>query len=125
MIRFNIFIVKDLLLLTWISYGSNIRHFWTLELNSVNVFFQLRSSNQDKEEEARHTELIRSYLSLDVEMAKAKSDWDKSESMITEFNQHQNLMRAKHRMLKEDLERFKAQRKDQEKQLKSKEAGNG
>ncbi len=72
-----------------------------------------------------HTELIRSYLDLDVEMANAKSNWDKSESMITEFNQHHNLMRAKQRMLKEDWERFKAQRKDAEKQLKSKEAAIG
>ena len=94
-------------------------------VSNLSGFFQLRSSFPDKDQESLHTELIRFCLDLDADMDILKSDWDKSESMITEFNQHQNLLRAKHRMLKEDWERFKAQRKDLEKQLKSKEAANG
>jgi hypothetical protein len=40
---------------------------------------------------------------------------------MTEYNQQQNLLRARQKMIKEDWERFKAQRKDLEKQIKSKD----
>ena len=45
--------------------------------------------------------------------------WKTSETMINEYNEQQNLLRAKQQMLKEDWERFKAQRKALEKQIRN------
>jgi len=80
---------------------------------------QLRSLYPDKEHEARYTEIVRRYLDFDVEMVNIGSFWKNSENLITEYNQQQNLLRTKQRMIKEDWERFKAQRKDLENQMKA------
>lgn len=41
--------------------------------------------------------------------------WKTSESLIQEYSQQQAKLRAKQKMLKEDYERFKAQREEYEK----------
>ena len=75
-------------------------------------FFQLRSLYQDKENEGKYTELVRGFLDFDVEMSNIVSFWKNSEKMLEEYNKQQVELRAKQKMLKEDWERFKAQRRD-------------
>ena len=43
--------------------------------------------------------------------------WRHSESQITQYNKEQNVLRAKQKMLKEDWEKFKAQRNEVKKQI--------
>ena len=43
--------------------------------------------------------------------------WRHSESQITQYNKEQNVIRAKQKMLKEDWEKFKAQRNEVKKQI--------
>ena len=43
--------------------------------------------------------------------------WRHSESQITNYNQEQNILRAKQKMLREDWEKFKAQRNEVKKQI--------
>jgi hypothetical protein len=56
---------------------------------------------------------------FDVEMVNIGAFWKTSETMINEYNEQQNQLRAKQQMLKEDWERFKAQRKALEKQIRN------
>ena len=67
---------------------------------------------QDKENEGKYTELVRGFLDFDVEMSNIVSFWKNSEKMLEEYNKQQVELRAKQKMLKEDWERFKAQRRD-------------
>ena len=76
------------------------------------IFFQLRSLYQDKENEGKYTELVRGFLDFDVEMSNIVSFWKNSEKLLEEYNNQQAQLRAKQKMLKEDWERFKAQRRD-------------
>jgi hypothetical protein len=46
--------------------------------------------------------------------------WRHSESQITQYNKEQNVLRAKQKMLKEDWEKFKAQRNEVKKQIMEK-----
>ena len=78
---------------------------------------QLRSLYSDKEHEAKYTELVRDYLDFDVEMENIGAFWRHSESQITNYNQEQNILRAKQKMLREDWEKFKAQRNEVKKQI--------
>ena len=73
----------------------------------------------DKEHEVRYTELVRGYLDFDVEMENIGEFWKNSEQLIQEYNQQQTKLRAKQKMLREDWEKFKVQRKDYEKKLLS------
>ena len=66
----------------------------------------------DKEHEAKYTELVREYLDFDVEMENIGAFWRHSESQITNYIQEQNILKAKQKMLKEDWEKFKAQRNE-------------
>ena len=43
--------------------------------------------------------------------------WKASETMLAEYNQQQSMLRSKQKMLKEDWERFKAQKKEFERQM--------
>ena len=43
--------------------------------------------------------------------------WRHSEGQITQYNKEQNVLRAKQKMLKEDWEKFKAQRNEVKKQI--------
>ncbi|CAB4056278.1 unnamed protein product [Lepeophtheirus salmonis] len=87
--------------------------------NNLPIFIsQLRSLYPDKEHEARYTELVRSYLDFDVEMEKIGAFWKLSEPLIANYNKEQVLLMEKQRMLKEDWEKFKMQRKAIDKQLK-------
>ncbi len=56
---------------------------------------------------------------FDVEMVNIGAFWKTSETMINEYNEQQNQLRTKQQMLKEDWERFKAQRKALEKQIRN------
>ncbi len=75
--------------------------------------FQLRSLYPDKETEEKYTELVRGFLDFDVEMENIKSFWLNSEALLKEYNQQQDQLRAKQRMLKDDWEKFKAQQAKQ------------
>ena len=74
--------------------------------------FQLRSLYSDKEHEGKYTELVRGFLDFDVEMSNIVPLWSNSEKLLNEYNKQQAQLRAKQKMLKEDWERFKAQRRD-------------
>jgi hypothetical protein len=77
----------------------------------------LRSLYPDKEHEGKYTELVRGFLDFDVEMSNIVAFWQNSDKLLHEFNQQQDQLRAKQKMLKEDWERFKAQRRDLKIQL--------
>merc|ERR1711981_529330 len=81
--------------------------------NNLPIFIsQLRSLYPDKEHEAKYTELVREYLDFDVEMENIGAFWRHSESQITDYIKEQNILKAKQKMLKEDWEKFKAQRNE-------------
>merc|ERR1711971_1111241 len=80
---------------------------------NVPIFIsQLRSLYSDKEHEGKYTELVRGFLDFDVEMSNIVPLWTNSEKLLIEYNKQQAQLRAKQKMLKEDWERFKAQRRD-------------
>ena len=80
---------------------------------NVPIFIsQLRSLYSDKEHEGKYTELVRGFLDFDVEMSNIGPLWSNSEKLLCEFNKQQAHLRAKQKMLKEDWERFKEQRRD-------------
>ena len=81
------------------------------------LILQLRSLYQEKENEGKYTELVRGFLDFDVEMSNIVSFWKNSEKLLEEFNRQQAQLRAKQKMLKEDWERFKAQRRDLKTQM--------
>ena len=83
---------------------------------------QLRSLYTDKEQEVKYTELVRDYLDFDVEMENIGAFWRHSESQINQYNQEQNILRDKQKMLREDWEKFKAQRNEVKKQILEKNA---
>nr|CAD7258739.1 unnamed protein product [Timema shepardi] len=58
-----------------------------------------------------YSELVHHYLAFDDEMTLIGAMWRDIETLIHEYNQEQATMKAKQRMLKEDWEMFKAQRK--------------
>ena len=74
--------------------------------------FQLRSLYSDKEHEGKYTELVRGFLDFDVEMSNIVPLYSNSEKLLMEYNKQQTQLRAKQKMLKEDWEKFKAQRRD-------------
>ena len=61
--------------------------------------------------------MVRGFLDFDVEMSNIVSFWKNSEKLLEEFNRQQVQLRAKQKMLKEDWERFKAQRRDLKNQM--------
>ena len=80
---------------------------------NVPIFIsQLRSLYSDKEHEGKYTELVRGFLDFDVEMSNIVPLWSNSEKLLNEYNKQQAQVRAKQKMLKEDWEKFKAQRRD-------------
>ena len=93
------------------TYIDFERFCWRIILNPI-YYFQLRSLYSDKEHEGKYTELVRGFLDFDVEMTNIKSLWSNSEKLLTEYNKQQAQLRAKQKMLKDDWERFKAQRRD-------------
>ncbi|KAK7873317.1 hypothetical protein R5R35_011373 [Gryllus longicercus] len=58
-----------------------------------------------------YTELVHRYLVFDDEMTLIGAMWRDTETRIHEYNQEQATLKAKQRMLREDWEFFKAQRK--------------
>nr|CAD7571010.1 unnamed protein product [Timema californicum] len=58
-----------------------------------------------------YSELVHHYLAFDDEMTLIGAMWRDIETLIHEYNQEQATMKAKQRMLREDWEMFKAQRK--------------
>lgn len=91
----------------WVEHWK-FQHFQSF----LNVFFQLRSLYSDKEHEGKYTELVRGFLDFDVEMSNIVPLWTNSEKLLNEYDKQQAQLRAKQKMLKEDWERFKAQRRD-------------
>lgn len=85
----------------------------------------MRALYPDKEHEARYTELVRGYLDFDVEMENIGAFWRNSETLIQEYTQEQTSLRAKQKMLKDDWEKFKAQRKEIGKKFMEKPDGAG
>ena len=71
---------------------------------------QLRGLYPDKEHELCYTELVRGYLDFDVEMENIADFWKNAENLINDYNGKQLKIRQRQRMLKEDYEKFKAQR---------------
>ena len=71
----------------------------------------------DKEHEVKYTDLVRGYLDFDVEMEHIGEHWKQSEIIIQEYSKQQSKLKARQRMLKDDWEKFKAQRRDLEKKI--------
>ena len=64
--------------------------------------------------------MVRGFLDFDVEMSNIVPLWTNSEKLLCEYNKQQAQLRAKQKMLKEDWERFKAQRRDLKVQMDNK-----
>ncbi|XP_063221682.1 uncharacterized protein LOC134530617 isoform X2 [Bacillus rossius redtenbacheri] len=58
-----------------------------------------------------YSALVHQYLAFDDEMTLIGAMWRDTETLVHEYNQEQATMKAKQRMLREDWELFKAQRK--------------
>ncbi|XP_066991500.2 mucin-5AC isoform X2 [Anabrus simplex] len=70
---------------------------------------QLRNMLPGKNE--AYSELVHHYLAFDDEMTLIGAMWRDTETLVHEYNQEQATLKAKQRMLREDWELFKAQRK--------------
>jgi len=80
--------------------------------NNLPIFVsQLRALYPAKESEERYTELVRGYLDFDVEMENVGVFWSGAEALLFEYTSEQERLREKQKMLKNDWERFKLQRK--------------
>merc|ERR1719239_442549 len=95
--------------------------------NNLPIFIsQLRALYPNKENEDKYTELVRGYLDFDVEMENVGVFWSGTEALLLEYSQEQQRLREKQKMLKNDWERFKQQRKEIESSLMEKpQAGGG
>lgn len=89
-----------------------------IKSRSFLVFYlQLRSLFPEPEHEATYTALVRRYLDFDVEMENIGTFWQTSETLLEEYNQQQDKLRLKQKMLKDDWEKFKAQRREFEEEF--------
>ncbi|XP_069688836.1 uncharacterized protein [Periplaneta americana] len=70
---------------------------------------QLRNMLPGKNE--AYSQLVHHYLAFDDEMTLIGAMWRDTETLVHEYNQEQATLKAKQRMLREDWELFKAQRK--------------
>jgi len=96
--------------------------------NNLPIFIsQLRALYPNKENEDKYTELVRGYLDFDVEMENVGVFWSGTEALLLEYSLEQQKLRDKQKMLKNDWERFKMQRKQIESSLldKPQAAGGG
>jgi len=96
--------------------------------NNLPIFIsQLRALYPNKENEDKYTELVRGYLDFDVEMENVGVFWSGTEALLLEYSLEQQKLREKQKMLKNDWERFKMQRKQIESSLldKPQAAGGG
>ena len=57
--------------------------------------------------------MVRGYLDFDVEMENIGEFWKTSEGYIQEYNSQQVKLRTRQKSLKDDWEKFKAQRSGQ------------
>eukprot|EP00095_Tigriopus_kingsejongensis_P010157 maker-scaffold575_size133042-snap-gene-0.40 protein:Tk10157 transcript:maker-scaffold575_size133042-snap-gene-0.40-mRNA-1 annotation:"Uncharacterized protein C4orf8" len=78
---------------------------------------QLRSLFPEPDHEAKYTDLVRRYLDFDVEMENIGTFWHTSEILLLEYNEQQEKLRLKQKMLKDDWEKFKAQRREFEEEI--------
>jgi len=86
--------------------------------NNLPIFIsQLRALYPNKENEDKYTELVRGYLDFDVEMENVGVFWSGTEALLLEYSLEQQKLREKQKMLKNDWERFKMQRKQIESSL--------
>jgi len=89
--------------------------------NNLPIFIsQLRALYPNKENEDKYTELVRGYLDFDVEMENVGVFWSGTEALLLEYSLEQQKLREKQKMLKNDWERFKMQRKQIESSLRDK-----
>jgi len=89
--------------------------------NNLPIFIsQLRALYPNKENEDKYTELVRGYLDFDVEMENVGVFWSGTEALLLEYSLEQQKLREKQKMLKNDWERFKMQRKQIETSLRDK-----
>ncbi|PSN54996.1 hypothetical protein C0J52_02315 [Blattella germanica] len=70
---------------------------------------QLRNMLPGKNE--AYSELVHHYLAFDDEMTLIGAMWRDTETLVHEYNQEQATLKAKQRMLREDYEFYKVQRK--------------
>lgn len=78
--------------------------------NNVPVFIAMLS-NASNDSAEDNKKLVRDFLSFDDEITLVGGMWRDAEARIHQYNQEQATLKAKQRMLKEDWELFKAQRK--------------
>ena len=80
--------------------------------NNLPTFIsQLRALLSGQDQQLVYADLVRRYLSFDDEMSRAAQQWAAAEARLQEFGQEQATLKAKQRMLREDWELLRAQRK--------------
>ena len=80
--------------------------------NNLPTFLsQLRLLLGNQAELKAHSLLVQRYLTFDDEMAAVAAQWAAAEARVQEFGQEQATLKAKQRMLREDCELLRAQRK--------------
>ncbi|XP_037084879.1 LOW QUALITY PROTEIN: protein FAM193A-like [Pollicipes pollicipes] len=80
--------------------------------NNLPTFIsQLRALLSGQEQQRVYADLVRRYLSFDDEMSTVAAQWTAAEARLQEFGQEQATLKAKQRMLREDWELLRAQRK--------------
>ncbi|XP_078662935.1 LOW QUALITY PROTEIN: uncharacterized protein LOC144906481 [Branchiostoma floridae x Branchiostoma belcheri] len=115
--------------LTWEFVNKHLFHsiIYTdpLVQNSVPALItQLRLGAASKESyhEDTYPNVLHRYLKFDDEMTMVQMTWRDCQQLIDEYTEEQATLKAKQRMLKEDWEFFKAQRKLLEAQTKKKKS---
>lgn len=80
--------------------------------NNLPTFIsQLRALLSGQQQQRTYADLVRRYLSFDDEMSTVAAQWASAEARVHEFGQEQATLKAKQRMLREDWELLRAQRK--------------
>ncbi|XP_043237970.1 protein FAM193A-like isoform X2 [Amphibalanus amphitrite] len=112
--------------LSWVSLNKHAYHSVVymdpMVQNNLPTFIsQLRTLLSGQDQHLAYADLVRRYLSFDDEMSRAAQQWAAAEARLQEFGQEQATLKAKQRMLREDLELLRAQRKLLQQQVLSRD----
>ncbi|XP_013395019.1 protein FAM193A isoform X2 [Lingula anatina] len=110
--------------LTWELHNKHLLHSIIysdplVQNNLPMLLTQLRLGAASKESyhEDTYPNLLHSYLKFDNELSVVSVVWRDCQHLMEEYNEEQSALKAKQKMLKEDWEFFKAQRKLLEQQV--------
>ncbi|XP_060085578.1 protein FAM193A-like [Ylistrum balloti] len=86
-------------------------------LHSIITQLRLGAASKESYNEDTYPNLLHRYLKFDDEMSVISVVWRDSHQLIEQYNEEQSALKLKQKMLKEDWEFFKAQRKILEQQV--------